>query len=622
MKYFRILNLSREPFSNSPDPEFSFRSGRHVICLARLELSIRFRRGLHVVMGEVGTGKTTLCRQLIRRVADDEKLEMHLILDPCFSTPEEFLKTICAMFGLDSDRQERFTSWQLKEYIKHYIFRRGIDEEKIVALVIDEGQKLPDFCLEILREFLNYETNEYKLFQTVIFAQKEFRKTIEEYPNFADRISYCHELGHLSFRETRQMIRYRLTMAKAGYETPALFSFFGLLAVYLATGGYPRKIVHLCHRVLLALIIRGESKAGWTLVWWCARMLYPSRRKLALRVYAPALALAVVLVLCATAAIGPLEFPLFSGTGAPKSLEPRSSFILRKPLAQVLPREEPLSPPNDSLKGENSAPAPEPPIKQAVDTQAAQIEAPGPKPPEAESSVQSKEEKPSSVSDAADSEPVDSKVKDDAASAPESADPLTDESSLSQSSQESAPDTAQAASLMEPTEDEAASSAPEPAQEKDFPDTLGRLSVGRHGGLEKMMRKIYGTSDEEYLKQVMQANPGIKDKNRILLGSFINFPAIKVESAPPKDCWYVQVAEKDNLNDAYEFSSSSIPGASSLRLIPYWVREKGIRFSVILNRCFDTPEAAQSAIKELSPSVAATAFHPADLEGDAVFFAR
>ena len=88
MDYFKILNLSREPFSNSPDPDhFFFNSWQHVDCLQKVELAVRLQRGLNVVIGDVGTGKTTLCRRLIRNFANEIGIETHLILDPYFSTP-------------------------------------------------------------------------------------------------------------------------------------------------------------------------------------------------------------------------------------------------------------------------------------------------------------------------------------------------------------------------------------------------------------------------------------------------------------------------------------------------------------------------------------------------------
>ena len=173
MDYFSILNLNREPFSNSPDPDYFYHSSQHLDCLQKLELSLHLRRGLNVIIGDVGTGKTTLCRQIIRRFANRKDMETHLVLDPLFKDPADFL---AATAKLLSGRKlpEGTTDWQAKEFIKHTLFRKGVDQKRTTILIIDEGQKIPVFCLELLREFLNYETNDYKLLQIVIFAQKEF----------------------------------------------------------------------------------------------------------------------------------------------------------------------------------------------------------------------------------------------------------------------------------------------------------------------------------------------------------------------------------------------------------------------------------------------------------------
>jgi general secretion pathway protein A len=207
MEYFKILNLNKEPFSNSPEPEFFYESLQHVQCLQNLELAIRLRRGLNVVIGDVGTGKTTLCRQLINKFDGYNNVKTFLLLDPAFTTPTEFLTALFKMFGIDTIHDSSATEWQLKEVIKNYIFEQGVVKDNTVVLIIDEGQKIPDMCLEILREFLNYETNEYKLLQIVIFAQREFENTLRERSNFTDRINFLHELGPLNFRDTRSMIR-------------------------------------------------------------------------------------------------------------------------------------------------------------------------------------------------------------------------------------------------------------------------------------------------------------------------------------------------------------------------------------------------------------------------------
>jgi len=279
MEYFKILKFKKEPFSNSPDPEFFFESRQHLDCLQQLELSVRLRRGLNVVIGDVGTGKTTLCHQLIRKFDREEKVETYLILDPSFSNPLDFLSNVAGMFLGEPISKEATSMWRLKEKIKHYLFARGVDEGKIVVLIIDEGQKIPLFCLEILREFLNYETNQHKLLQIIIFAQREFTDTIKNLPNFGDRINLCHLLGPLDFRDTRAMIRFRLKRASENSKSSSVFSYLAMWSVYRATQGYPRKIIHLCHRTILELIIQNRSRAGWFLVHSCARRALPGQSR-------------------------------------------------------------------------------------------------------------------------------------------------------------------------------------------------------------------------------------------------------------------------------------------------------------------------------------------------------
>jgi len=287
MDYFKILNLVREPFSNSPEPDFFYQSPKHVSCLQKLELAIRLRRGLNVVLGRVGTGKTTLCRHLIVQFAQTNEatdtVETHLLLDPAFSTPQEFLATVALSFGITGKRlaaaDPDLTDWQLKENIKDYLFNKGVGEGKIVVLIIDEGQKLPDFCLEILREFLNYETNENKLLQIIIFGQPEFQQILHRLENVADRVNLLYALQPLNFQESLDMIQFRLAQASEPEHTQALFTRPGLLAIYLATGGYPRKIITLCHQAVLAMIIQNRSKAGWFLVRSCAARLVSAGSK-------------------------------------------------------------------------------------------------------------------------------------------------------------------------------------------------------------------------------------------------------------------------------------------------------------------------------------------------------
>ncbi len=277
MEYFNLLEFKKEPFSNSPEPEFLFASPQHNTCLQMLELSVRLKRGLNIVIGDVGTGKTTLCRKLIQNLSvrptgDATAIDTFLLLDPAVESKMEFLKTVAGVLGVNVS-ETGDNEWHIKEKIKKFLFEKGVDEQRIVALIIDEGQKIPDEGLEVLREFLNYETNDFKLLQIIIFAQPELRKSLATRANLLDRVNCYYHLKPLSFKQMKSMIEYRISVASQRPDDHSLLTFGGLLAVYWATAGYPRKVVSLCHQIVLMMIIRGKSRAGWFLVRRCVQKM-------------------------------------------------------------------------------------------------------------------------------------------------------------------------------------------------------------------------------------------------------------------------------------------------------------------------------------------------------------
>ncbi len=265
MKYYEILDFQDEPFSNSPDPDFFYESPKHLECLQRLEIAIRLRRGLNVVMGDVGAGKTTLCRRLLRELSEDERVQAHLLLDPDFDNPRDFLRVLVTLLA-GEEPEAGLSEWALKEAVKSALFDKGATDERVTALIIDEGQKINPRCLELLRELLNYETNSFKLLQIVIFAQLEFKALIDDHPNVADRINEVIVLESLNFRHTRELVRHRINLARVHYDKNPVFTLGAHYALYRATGGHPRKVVRLAHKVFVAMILQDRTRADWALV--------------------------------------------------------------------------------------------------------------------------------------------------------------------------------------------------------------------------------------------------------------------------------------------------------------------------------------------------------------------
>ena len=252
MSYYKLLNLEKEPFSTSPDPAFFYRSIAHNTAIQRLEIAIRLRRGLSLILGDVGTGKTTLSRALLRSFAQEEDFIFYMILDPTYNSEFQFLSTLVKMMGVKPPFR---STLDYKEALEKFLFKAGVEENKTIILLIDEGQKLGPAFLEILRTLLNYETNEYKLLQVVIMAQMEILPRIKKIKNFLDRVSLKYIVNPLDERETRELIQFRL--AQAGFNSGrTLFSEEAVKLIYSYTQGYPRRIAALCHSALEAIVMK------------------------------------------------------------------------------------------------------------------------------------------------------------------------------------------------------------------------------------------------------------------------------------------------------------------------------------------------------------------------------
>jgi general secretion pathway protein A len=276
MSYYKVLGFEKEPFSTSPDPEFFYLSRTHETALTNILIELRLKRGLSVVLGDIGTGKTSLSRKLIQELKEREDFVFHMILEPSFENESLFLNYLLQNFDIPLDNSQA-NILDLRAALEKFLFQKGVTENKTVCLIIDEAQKLNEASLEVMRVLLNYETNEYKLLQLVLLGQLELHSKIMNMLNFFDRISFKYTLNPLNFDETKEMIEFRIR--QAGYKANMhLFLDEAIREIYQYTRGYPRQITMLCYKALKALvlnkriavdaefiekIIQDEVKSGW-----------------------------------------------------------------------------------------------------------------------------------------------------------------------------------------------------------------------------------------------------------------------------------------------------------------------------------------------------------------------
>lgn len=254
MNYFELLGLKTEAFSTTPDPQFFYRSRQHVEALERLEIALRLRRGLNLIIGDVGSGKTTLARVLLQSFADEDAYQFFLILDPVFRSEYQFLRHLIEMFGAEPHGR---STLDYRNALEAFLFKAGVKDGKVVALIIDEGQKLTPTYIETIRTLLNFETNEYKLLQVIILGQLELLPKLRRKRNFMDRINLSYMINPLSLDDTKHMIRFRLE--RAGFNGGVLFTDEAMALIHDYSKGSPRQITRLCHHALESLIMQSRS---------------------------------------------------------------------------------------------------------------------------------------------------------------------------------------------------------------------------------------------------------------------------------------------------------------------------------------------------------------------------
>ncbi|HET8747729.1 MAG TPA: AAA family ATPase [Ramlibacter sp.] len=271
--YAAYFGLKQEPFSIAPDPRLLFMSEQHREALAHLLYGVQGGGGFVLLTGEIGTGKTTVCRSFLEQVP--QHVNLAYIFNPKL-TVLELLETVCHEFGVavTPPAQRAATVKDYLDPLNAFLLQSHAAGRNNV-LVIDEAQNLAPEVLEQLRLLTNLETSERKLLQIILIGQPELREMLArpELEQLAQRVIARYHLRALGEAETAQYVRHRLEMC--GLQRPLPFDRRALRSIHRATGGVPRRINLLCDRALLGAYANGQGQVTRGIVGEAAAEVFP-----------------------------------------------------------------------------------------------------------------------------------------------------------------------------------------------------------------------------------------------------------------------------------------------------------------------------------------------------------
>jgi general secretion pathway protein A len=264
--YLEFYGLKQPPFDITPNPRFLFHSTKHREAFNHLLYGIRERKGFVQLTGEVGAGKTTLCRALLEQL--DGNFSTALILNPVLSG-DELMKAIATEFGLDVKGKDRLETLAM---ISDFLLRQTLAGKETV-LIVDEAQNLTEELLEQVRLISNIETDDRKLLQIVLMGQPELRERLNSHKlrQLRQRITVRYHLNPLTRAEVGQYIQHRITLA--GSRNASVFTRMAVWRIYGYSQGVPRLVNALCDKALLAGFVERSRRITYRMVGRAIREL-------------------------------------------------------------------------------------------------------------------------------------------------------------------------------------------------------------------------------------------------------------------------------------------------------------------------------------------------------------
>lgn len=265
--YCQYYGFKEKPFNVTSDPAFFFLSRRHKEAIACMSYGIQERKGIIMVTGEIGTGKTTMCRSLLAQL--DKSIKTAIVINPCFSDVQ-LLEFIAQDFGIMVKKKTRLHI--INELNAFLLNESSLGNNAVI--IIDEAQNLACRQLEQVRLLSNLETNKEKLLQIILVGQPELREKLNLYQlrQIKQRIMVDYHIEPLEQNELKEYIHHRISIANTlGNPQKVVFSEEAINCVFQFSQGTPRLVNQLCDRALLLGFIQEKDCIEDTVINECVR---------------------------------------------------------------------------------------------------------------------------------------------------------------------------------------------------------------------------------------------------------------------------------------------------------------------------------------------------------------
>ncbi len=575
MKYFQILNCSKDPFLGKPSAELFCPIAPHTACLNNLVMAVKSsQQPLHAVIGDIGSGKTTLFLQLQRKLSIElSNAQVINASTTWISSKKVFLGKLAETLGISKiDQQDDKI---LLNKLKTVLSQAPQKNSRNNIILIDQAEQLPSYCLEVLEELFGEKSSPGSL-QFVFFGREIFIKKIGLYFNISQSSNIISLPKKIGFADARNLLVYYLTEAESALGLDSLFSPVGLYSLYYHGGGNPGRIIGLFRLTLVNQISQDRKKAGGILCRQAAKEIYPEQVKKFDKIkFATLAAVSIMLLVLITTTSQQqvseqLPLPAQENTKPPLSI------------AQETPATESTSQNREEVKPPTQVAQPEISTQKHVVDILKSLQ------------TESKQEKISALQ------------------------PPPEEEKSPPAQVQLLPKKMRTTSLI--TQKSISKTLP-----TVLPPNLGAITVFEQETLGDMIRRIYGpySFTPGNSKKVLANNPHISNKHMLSIGDQIIFPTMGVKLTPEaEETHWIHLVTIKKLQDAYRYLRIYAKEDLKLIILPSWSGHGVFQFDILLEENFVKQKDAESRLAQLSKDVYPKATILTGLDRNFFYFAN